>query len=595
MEFKTIVLIIAAIFICFLLFKEWKRADKSRLYVRLAASLFAVIALVLLIVPFKYSVNRQNNTHQLLLLTAGISEDSIPKSVKLFTADSSVIKENPSLKVNYIADLSYFLAQHPEIQQLDIYGYGLNPTELTKLKSYSLNYHPASTPSGFQSASWNHQIAATQTLRVQGTYQNTEDEPIKLFLTGLGTSLDSVIVAPKSEVEFSLSNTPKQNGYSVYNLLALSGKDTLSSEEIPFEVTPKPPFKLLMLSSAPDFEFKFLKNWLYDHQYPVVFRSRISKDKFGLDFLNYKTIAVNNINQQLLQQFDLLIADDAELAILSGDEKSALDKQIALGMGLIIRINDNKPISAFSKRFSYATTLAAKDKSYGLKLEHQEQILQPLSINQALYFNIKNENQPLVADQDGKFLVNSLLFGAGKMVVSTIPATYDWVLGGFKNDYSRYWSKIISKAAKKSDQQIQYEIEPKFPTVSLPAQITVEQANGEKSNPIQIDSASLAPQQNKYLPYLWNATFWPQQKGWKTLKINDQFSSSFYVYGADDWKSVRNNAAIQANLQFAKNQLQKPKELLSKSEKQEMEISKWWFFFLFLLSAGYLWAESNVG
>ena len=594
MDFKIIVIIISFVFICFLLFNEWKRKDKSRLFVRLLASLSAVGAFILLILPLKYSVNRQSSTHQLHLLTAGFNKDSIPKSLKLFTADNSVMKENPSLKVTLIPDLSYFLGIHPEIQQIDGYGFGLNSSELAKLKSYSYRFHPANYPSGFQSVSWNPQIAATQTLKVQGIYQNPENQAIKLILSGLGTPLDSVLIAPKSAASFSLFNAPKQNAYSVYNLLALSGKDTLSVEEIPFEVLAKSPVKVLLLASAPDFEFKFLKNWLYDHQYPVVFRSRISKDKFAIDFLNHKTINVNKINQQLLQQFDLLLADDAELALLNGNEKSALEKQIEQGMGLIIRMNENKLLSTFSKRFSISTGLATKDKPAALKLAHEEKMLQPLSINQEIYFNLKNGNQPIVENQDGKFLVNSILFGAGKMVATAIPTTYNWVLNDFGNDYSRYWSEIMSKAAKKADQQIQYEITPNFPTPLFPSEIAVTLNTGEKLNHLQINSTLLSPQQNKYLPYLWNVLFWPQQKGWKTMKINDQFLSSFYVYDENGWKSVRNINRIKVNLQFSKNQFHKPLEISNKSAKEEIEISKWWFFFLFLISAGYLWFEARI-
>ena len=594
MDFKTIVFIIASVFICFLLLKEWKRNDKSRLYARLIASIAAVIALVLLILPLKYSVNHQYANQQIILLTAGFNKDSIPKGKKLFTGDSSVIKENPTLKLDFIPDLTYHLVNHKEIKQIEVYGYGLKSSELTKLKGYLFKFHPASYPYGFQSVSWSPQIAASQVFKVQGTFQNNDNKQIKLFLSGLGTALDSVSVAPKSTITFSFSTTPKQNGYSVYQLLALDGEDTLSREEIPFEVIVKSPIKVLLLASAPDFEFKFLKNWLYDSQYPVVLRTRISKDKFGLDFLNYKALSVDKVNQQLLQQFDLLIADDAELAVLSDVEKSALEEQIAQGMGLIIRINENKLSSIFSNKFSMANASAEADKSDVLKLQNIAKLLHPISVNQSLYFNQNTGNQPLVANRGGKILVNSILYGTGKIVSSTISTTHQWVLMGFGDDYSAYWSEIIGKSANKSNPQIRYQTEPNFPTPNSLTHIRVEINTDEELNQLEVDNLELSPKQNKYLPYLWEATFFPIHKGWKKVKINNQVLSSFYVYETDCWLSVKNVETIKANLQYAKNQSLNPTELLTKSEKEEKEISKWWFFFLFLMSAGYLWAEARL-
>ncbi|TKB96926.1 hypothetical protein [Pedobacter cryophilus] len=592
MNVHYIIILSALIFLAFLLFKEWKRENSSRLWIRMIGSAIAVVSLVLLLIPIKYEVEKKESINELVIFTEGVNLDSLPKNKKVYTVDSSLLQKNFKTKLTYIPDLAYYLAKHPQVKQVNVYGNGLASADLASIKKLQFTFHPSAFPSGIPSIYWDRQIISTHKLQVQGTYLNNLSKPVQLVLKGLGSNLDSVVINKKESISFSLTHTPKLVGKAVYKLIALSGKDTLSQEEIPFEVIEKPPVKVLVLAASPDFEYKFLKNWLYQNQYPVVFRSRISKDKFSVDYLNTKSTSVDKVNQSLLQQFDLLIADDAELALLSASEKLTLEKQIEQGLGLLIRINENKPISVFSKKFAYGAPSTIRDKSYRLKL--MENLLSPLEIDQPLYFNLKSGNQPVVFTSEAKIMVNNMMYGSGKIMVSTIPATYHWFLNGLKIDYANFWTELINKSAKKYNNQLQYKIEPAFPLINQQANIHIE--NPEAGNPVSIlvDSLVLAPLQNKYMPFVWKGTFWPQQKGWHSLKVNQQSATSFYVFGENSWSSIRDADKIKANLQIAKVQLQKPAELLEKSEKEKREVSKWWFFFLFLMSAGYLWAEGRM-
>ena len=181
------------------------------------------------------------------------------------------------------------------------------------------------------------------------------------------------------------------------------------------------------------------------------------------------------------------------------------------------------------------------------------------------------------------------MFGKGKIVATTVPSTFNWVLNDFKNDYSSYWSQIINKASRKSNQNFDYATEPVFPTISKPIAIIVEQTAADKISQIQIESTLLAPQQNSFFPTLSKTVFWPKQTGWNTVKINNQLLLPFYIYDTTSWISVRNTEIINANKLFAKNHIQKfnPSDNIIKVEK---EVSKWWF----LLSAGFLWYELRM-
>ena len=592
MNVHYIIILSALIFLTFLLFKEWKRENSSRLWMRMIGSVIAVISLVLLLVPVKYEVEKKDSINELVILTEGVNLDSLPKNKKIYTVDSSLLQKKLSVKPTHIPDLAYYLAKHPQVKQVNIYGNGLASADLASIKKLQFTFHPSGFSSGIPSIYWDRKIISTHKLHVQGTYLNNLSNPVKLVLVGLGSNLDSAVIKNKESISFSLVHMPKLIGKAVYQLIAISGKDTLSQEEIPFEVIEKPPIKLLILAKSPDFEYKFLKNWLYQNQYPVVFRSRISKDKFSLDYLNTKSIKIDKVNQSLLQQFDLLIADDAELALLTANEKLALEKQIEQGLGLLIRINENEPISVFSKKFVYSAPSTIRNKSYRLKL--MENLLSPLEIDQPLYFNLKSGNQPVVFTSDDKIMVNNMMYGSGKIMVSTIPATYHWFLNGLKMDYANFWTELINKSAKKSNNQLQYQIEPAFPLINQQTNLHIENPESGKPISVKVESLVLAPLQNKYMPFVWKSTFWPNKKGWHSLKVNQQSATSFYVFGEQSWSSIRDANKIKANLNWAKDQLQKPTELLEKSEKEKREVSKWWFLFLFLMSAGYLWAEGRM-
>jgi hypothetical protein len=66
-------------------------------------------------------------------------------------------------------------------------------------------------------------------------------------------------------------------------------------KKIPVFVESQATLKVLILSSSPDFENKFLKNWLFENQYVCAVRSAISKNKFSTEFLNSTKINLDQI------------------------------------------------------------------------------------------------------------------------------------------------------------------------------------------------------------------------------------------------------------------------------------------------------------
>ena len=591
MEFKYYVIIACSILGVFLVYKEISRINKSQLVWRLFASLVMVLSFSFLIIPITYTVRKEEPIHELNLITEGIVPDSLAKlTAQKYSLDFSLHSAKKGASVKFIEDLAYHLQEHPELKKVNIYGYGLKEKELSLLKNYKVSFHASAFPSGINSASWQKKIKATENLEVQGIYNNPTNQNVKLKFYGMGSTLDSAIIKANTKVKFSFNTQPKQMGKAVHQIIALQGNDTLAVESIPFEVTPKKQFRVLMLASFPDFEYKFLKKWLYENQYPVIFRSQISKDKYSSDFLNTKATDVNQIRASLLKQIDVLIMDEDEFSAITTAERSAIDAAVSEGMGLVMRLSNAKP-NGSSQRFKRVEITSATAKTLQVNsIDHQLKLAE-LPFVQTLYLEPTPNEQPLFNASNGKTVVNSGLKGIGKVVVSSISSTYQWELSGEKTAYAKFWSAILANTGRKENATPSYELIPSFLTLAEEARLIVS-VDDSKIPSLQFNQIELAPKQNMELPFKWDGKFWPLQAGWNKLSINQQ-TENIFVFKKADWKSLKNTEKLNATLNFVENQSSADLDLKKVEYSGEDELSKWWFFALFLLSASFLWYEQR--
>lgn len=591
MEIKYIAIIACAFLLLFLLYMEIKRKNKARLIWRIMANIIAITCFVLLLIPIEYKTYLKQNANELILLTKGTNQDSIAKikGQKYALASAEINNTNTTL----IPDLSYFLKANPTVKKLSIYGYGLNNDELNALKRYQITFHPTEKPTGIIAINWQRKLKTTEKLMVQGIYQNLGNKTVKLLLKGLGNSIDSMSVLPHINQSFSFQNQPKHIGKAIYQLVALIDKDTLSNNPVPFQVEDQLPMRVLILASFPDFEYKFLKKWLFENQYPVAFRSQISKNKYSTDFLNLDSLNLNRINALSLKKFDVLIIDEEELAAINPEERSSIDYAVSAGMGLIIRISSVKSTTSLGQKFSRFETLEPKDKQLRLELATDQRRLEKLPMEQKLFLKSNQADQPIITDASGKILVNSTIKGNGKLLASTISATYNWFLLGREIDYSLYWSELLSKASKKKNETNSTQLSPQFPNRNQKLRIISDFSESDQLPRIKIDSIILAPRQNMELPFQWDAVYWPKKDGWNNLQVN-QTNNSFYVFNKNDWESLKDQQTLELTEEFAKNSSNYETKKSSTDIIIVNLISLWWFFIGFLFSSAFLWYESRV-
>ncbi|WP_406826008.1 hypothetical protein [Pedobacter sp. KACC 23697] len=591
MEFKYVAMLAGLVLLAFLLYKEVCRGNKARLIWRILANIIAVSCFVLLMVPISYKTRVPQNTGELILFTAGTHPDSISRlKGKKYVHSSADLK---NVKAINIQDLSYFLKSNPNIHKLSVYGYGLNKAELAQLKGYQVIFHPAANPTGIIAADWPGRLKTTESWQVQGTYQNSGSRAVKLLLKGLGKTVDSIEIGSKSSKAFSFKTTPKQNGKAVYELISLQKNDTLAKEPVPIQVADQAPMKVLIMASFPDFEYKFLKNWLYENQYPLAFRSQISKNKYAFDFLNLDSLSLNRISTSSLKKFDVLIIDEEELAAISPDERSSIDLAVKNGLGLLIRVANLKASTTLGGRFSRFESPALKGKPLILRLTEDQFKFNALPTEQGLFLKPDPTDQPLIFDSNGNAMVNSTINGYGKVLISTLSSTYHWLLSGQKNDYATYWSKLIANAGRKRNDMLTVNTIPQFPVVNQKTRIITALSTADKLPVLKVDNVQLSPRQNMALPFQWDALYWPQKPGWTNLEVN-QTTEPIYIYRKNDWQALKYQQTLNDTHQFIQNLSQNDTKTQLADTVLTEEVSRWWFFAGFLIAAAFLWYEARI-
>jgi hypothetical protein len=575
----------------FMVYHEVKRANRKRLTLRILAVLFSASALLFLIVPIRYHTERSRNPKAMHFLTEGMVAADLSGD-EYFTSDHAIVKTLGNDRVSYIPDLLYHLATHPEISSVNVYGYGLPEYVLNKLQDINFSFHPGSLPTGFMAGSWSEILPASEVQRVQGLFNNSSDRPVKVLLEGLGTRLDSVMIPARKQMSFTLSCTPRQIGPAVYQLQAFSGAEKIATEEVPFQVVEQPKTKILVLASFPDFENKFLRNWLLDHKYSALFRTRISKDKFSTDQVNAEGAESAILTAATFKKYDLVIADEEELTNL-GALNAALQHEVQAGLGLLLRLNEAEPGSKFSRMFNIRSTRDSITTTVQPVLSENGQQLKALPMRQPVYLAANSTQQILLADPKGNALVNTALQGNGRVTATTIPATFNWVLNASTSDYSNYWSTLIKKTARKSTNDFYWDVEPKMPKVG--EQVKINFQHGTEGMPsLQLNSENLAVQQHLVLPFYWQSSFRAKQQGWTTFSTSAGKEQALYVYAASAWPLVKAKKMIIDNTSFEKLQDEKKVAAQDVVQKLEKSVSRWIFFILFLVSVGFLWFETKI-
>lgn len=587
---KWTIIILSTLVLILLCWKEISRKNKSHVYFRLAASVLAVLSLYFIVKPLSFQRKHDpSSENTAVLLTAGYHIDSLNrlKNIPLYSTDPSITAGNKTVKL--IPDLEYFSRTQADVNKIHILGNGLEQHELEAIKDRQLFFHPSGI-SGLHDVNWNQRVRSGDRLIVQGSFKNGSEREVKILLRGLSTTLDSVLISGNQS--FELSTIPKQLNEAVFTLHVLAGRDTLAHEKIPVIIEDKIPFKILMLSSSPNFENKFLKSWLSSERYALASRTAISKNKFSTEFLNLEARNLSRISPTLLREFDILIGDVTELSQLSSAESSAIQNAAGMGMGLVLRSDIAGGSGFYKNAFSVRQSRGIDQKNVSLKWEGRIAKKTAPPAGSGLEILSRPGDQVLVRDNKNHVLASAKMFGQGRIIGTTVSDTYTWMLSNNSSDYSAFWSYILGKAARKTGAADAWSILNKYPLVNKATPIQLETAS-EGIPSASVENVPLYFAQEPTQLYRWRAEYWPSASGWQSIRSGSK-ETSWYAYDEKDWQTAR--AALKAgnNLKFIHEQNTVIKSRPGVQKTYLYTFPAMWFYLLFLVGMGYLWWEGKI-
>jgi hypothetical protein len=256
-------------------------------------------------------------------------------------------------------------------------------------------------------------------------------------------------------------------------------------------------------------------------------------------------------------------------------------------------MNDVKTLSPPARQFKLYSAADSTAKFFTPVINVQVSKLKQLPAGSDLFVRPDATAQVLVKDQNGKVLVSRELMGNGKITGTVIAATYHWILNGDRADYSAFWSAVISNTIRKEEKSSSWRTIPAFPVKGEETQFVYQSATAALPN-ISIAGQPLVALKNSTIPTELKSIFWPQQVGWNEIKISGNPVEYLFVSVRNEWKELKQYQTLMENKAYFKKQEAEKENDQLLTEILEKQVSKWWFFALFLLSAAFLWFETKL-
>ena len=432
----------------------------------------------------------------------GYSDEFISHLTRRYKNKVLVIKSSQELsrlwQQQNTAEKGRVLSHSYPPKMLKIVGDGLNEKQWQQLDFSNINgvelaFLPSKRLLGVIELNWPKELYLGQTMKLVGKLQKprTDNENYQLSLFYNKQLIDSTSAA--EDGSFSLKTSTKISGLFNYQLvlnrqsMESSAANTVDNttekasgvslnemllskaeliEDIAFSVLGSSKPRVIIKQSAPSFETRQLKQWLVQANSPVKVITKISKNKWSQQLINFdeseksasKSSNSHQLTTNLLNEADLLILDSRALLNLELTELSALELAVKEGLGLYINI-DESLLQTSQLMKDKSMHLLASFAFQSLTLEQNQVIplwpgqnaidIESPVMTRAVAIDITaRHGQVLVASADGRQLVVNQQFGLGNVAISTLTQTYPWALESGEVFYSQYWQTILSKVTR---------------------------------------------------------------------------------------------------------------------------------------------------
>ncbi|UZO80722.1 hypothetical protein NBT05_17485 [Aquimarina sp. ERC-38] len=563
--------------LCWLLFlwKEGFLIKKTSFWVNAIVALLAILALLFLYTKPYYlgsSIGKRN-----LLLT----ENSQQSKYR-----DSLLQLYPGIEEIFYQPNQPIFKEDKLPKELFILGDGVKTYDFWQLESIpTIHYLFSDSLQGISQVTYNDNLVEGNKLKVSGVYQNSIVSNSLFLESEGGFALDSVLLRGHQLDTFSLSSTIKVSGSYVYQLVEKDSlQQILRTEPLPVQVKTAQALNIVLLNTFPNFESKYLKNFLSDQGHRLVVRNQISKGKFKYEYINDPDFQFLGFKKESLTSPDLIIMSSSVLNVMSQSEKNALHNSVKKeGIGVLILP-------------SFKVSLKSIQEFTGFTLRRNQKetanLSEEINIELETYpFEIKRSlpTLPIWKSSDERVVAAYQQLKNGRIGISLIKNTYPLLLKGNEKAYQAYWVKLINAIIKLPNSKVQWEDKPNFIFKDKP--YTFHFRSNLALPEVYLNNSHQIPLlQDPELSYLWNGTTYPKEIGWNTLQMvqDTLHTQQFYVLDSSRWKTWQKFHQRKQN----KN-LERSLNTTHTNFEQQRPVPLWYFYLLFLISMGWLWFDGK--
>ncbi|MGB0839503.1 MAG: hypothetical protein ACPGXL_05155 [Chitinophagales bacterium] len=602
---RTLIGIFALVLLLVSAYLVWKQP--RRRWFR-AICYLGVLVSLLVIACRPYTTQSTENGEEVVLLSQNFQDtnlqallDSIGEQIPIYFLQENDTLPSSSSIYPSISNVSLLLHAHRELKKLHILGDGIPTEQLPQLANMPTEWQLNDYPEGIQEIYWTHKVQQGKPLIVEGSIYNPSGQQVTLFLEMGQNQMDTLKSSQKRQIPFRLTGDTKLAGRFLDALVVKIGATT-QRYPIPYRVLRNPEKQILIISTQPSFEIKFLKNWLSEQGYGVAIRSQISKDKFRYEHLNRSEQDLKTLNKTLLAQFDWLIADHLSIDQMETTTKTVVEAAIEEeGMSLLV-LADEKQLRNANRNKSLLpmdwqqqingnkqakTSLQFEDKISTIEVSPLDFKITP-EFGSDVIFKTSNDNIICISKQKG----------LGKSAISLLPKTYTWQLKGEKASYETVWTHISEKMLVNYEEETHWLLpnpvpcqgerflfELLQPTLPTSQKVELVMPNGQTKHVAMSEQLHRGRYQGIVMV---------GEQGWHKLQLNggDIADEEVYIFSKEDWQNIRQTKRMVTNKQFAKKQNSRVEQGLATTlSHQKHYVDLTWIFMLFLMSMAGLWLE----
>lgn len=554
----------------------WQESRKPYRFKILRVMAQALALLALLAMTLRPSRDIEKPAKEVVLLTSNYSRHALDSLLKLY-AGLEIVRAPGVAPVTGADSVSSFrgLLQHGQIRF--VMGNGIPVPFLDYVKGQQFQLIPGRPPAGVVELQLTNYPAHRKNW-LAGKIRGGKGS--RLTLVGPGGAEDSVIIRTNTLTSFELGFSTKAPGQYVYGLNVKDSTGKVTAEEVPIAVVASRQLSILLIQDYPQAEVRFLKNYLTEKNHRLVTRYRLSRNIFRYEVANGALKPSDRLDEEVLNRFDLVVADDESLKSLSPGEIDVMETAVRRGMGVLVLLNNLPEATRFPGDVLALKPVTGVPDTIRYSLGN-------FGSHSGPFVAVKHGPRVQAILRSGSYLLQGLtLCGAGKVSCQSLRETYRLALAGDQSAFAALWTPLLEQTARREDVSSSLHMTSTFPRYPGDP-VTFDLIGSDRLN-VAADSIPIPLMEDVLVDELWHGRFWAGHAGWRELTTGDA-SVHYFVARPGSWQSWKEEVQRREN-----ELISQPSKPIDSTVVHREEFPRWVFFVAFVVAMGFIWLAPKL-